>query len=688
MFIRWEKDRIKKILLISLSNIGDIILTTPVLENLKENFPSASFDVLVGPRGKEVLEKDKKIRNLIFYNKKASWKEKISLFKRLRCEKYDLVIDLRHTLLPFLIRPRYKTPFLKYISKHKLHMRDKHLRMIDYLGKDFYLSRIAPVVHFDQQDEDYIDNLFKKSEVGKDDVLVVISPSARSSTKRWAEENFIEVAKVLREDCKARIVLVGSAEDVLITQKIKAVIGDEVLDFAGMTTIPQLVVLLKRAKVLITNDSAVLHCGSAVNIPTFAIFGPTDPLKYGPLAENSFVFRRLLPCVPCEKAQCRYGSRKCLELIKPREVINAVKKFLASGYTPKVNEPIYKRILIIRTDRIGDVVLSTPVIKNLRDNFPQSFITIMVRPYTREIVEGNPYLDEVIVYDKERKDRSFLATLKFVFKIRKYKFDLAIILHPTNRVHIISFLAGIPKRVGYKKKLGFLNTDRIEEKKYLGEKHELDYNLDLLNYLGIPSHDRTLFFPIDKEAEEKVVLFLKENNLEDKNFVVIHPGASCPSKIWPAENFASVSDSLIRDFGMKILIVVAEKEAYLGEKVRNFMKETPILALGKFSLKELASLLKRAKLFISNDSGPVHIAVAVGTPVISIFGRKQPGLSPKRWGPLGEGNIILHKDIGCKECLAHNCKIGFKCLLAIKPEEVLEASKSIISRENSEIKIK
>ncbi|MCM8766011.1 MAG: lipopolysaccharide heptosyltransferase II, partial [Candidatus Omnitrophica bacterium] len=599
----------------------------------------------------------------------------------------------RQTIIPFLIGPGYRTPFLRRIPKHILHMWERHLYKIKNLpirsglrqfGEIAKIKYQKPLIHTDEDDEKYINGLLEKEGLNTNDLLIVIAPGARSSTKCWSLESFIEVARELRNELKAKIVLVGDREDFGVAEKIKENLKTGIFNFAGKTTISQLVVLLKKAKILITNDSAVLHCGSAVNLPTIAIFGPTDPFKYGPLAENSIVLRRFLPCVPCEKAQCKYGDKRCLELIKPWEVIEGVKRLLFFRHQFSAPKQLYKRILVIRSDRIGDVVLSTPVIKNLRDYFPQSFIAMMVRPYTKEIVENNPYLDEVIVYDKDGKDRSFLATLRFACKLRKYKFDLAIILHPTNRVHIISFLAGIRRRVGYQKKLGFLNTDRIEEKKYLGEKHELEYNLDLLHHLGIEPKDKTLFFPIDKEAEERVDLFFKKYGLDKKDFIVIHPGASCPSKIWPLENFASVSDSLMRDFGFKVLIVTDKKNSYLGQKVKNFMKYKPVL--GEFSLKELAVVLKRAKLFISNDSGPVHIAVAVGTPVISIFGRKQPGLSPRRWGPLGERDIVLHKDVGCLECFAHRCKIGFKCLRAIIPEEVLGAVQKILKRGDSNVK--
>ncbi|MBI4974600.1 MAG: glycosyltransferase family 9 protein, partial [Candidatus Omnitrophica bacterium] len=134
-----------------------------------------------------------------------------------------------------------------------------------------------------------------------------------------------------------------------------------------------------------------------------------------------------------------------------------------------------KKILIIRLDRIGDVLLSTPVIKAVREAKPASHIAFMVQPYCREVVEGNPYLNEVIIYDKEEAEKGILGNLTFILNLHRHRFDLAIILHPTNRTHIITFLAGIPERVGYDKKMGWLLTKRIPHAKQFGLKHEIDY---------------------------------------------------------------------------------------------------------------------------------------------------------------------------------------------------------------------
>ncbi len=340
----------------------------------------------------------------------------------------------------------------------------------------------------------------------------------------------------------------------------------------------------------------------------------------------------------------------------------------------------YQKILITRTDRIGDVLLSTPAIRALRKSFPHSHIAVMVRPYARDIALGNPYLDELIIYDKYGKQRSFYNSLKFAFALRKKKFDLACILHPTNRMHWITFLAGIKRRVGFKRKLSFLLTDRIEHQKQQGQKHELEYTLDLIRYLGINPQEKDLFMPIRKSSEQYIQALLANQGLDkDEKIVALHPGASCPSKIWPVENFARLADKLFRQFKLKPVIVSGPDDLDIGRKLIGLIHCPFIDAVGKTTVSQLASLLKRCQLFISNDSGPVHIAAALGLSQVVIFGRAQPGLSFRRWGPTGKNATVLYKDIGCLECLAHNCRQDFACLKAIAVEEVFSAARKLLS---------
>jgi heptosyltransferase-2 len=370
-----------------------------------------------------------------------------------------------------------------------------------------------------------------------------------------------------------------------------------------------------------------------------------------------------------------------MRLIKVEDVLREVNKILVpSPQTSALSfREDFKRILIVRTDRIGDVLLSTPVIKTVREIYPSAYIAMMVSPYAKDIVENNPYLDDVVIYDKDYRHKGWLSSVKFALRLRKKRFDLAIVLHPTNRVHLITFFAGIPKRVGYDRKFGFLLTDKIKHTKQFGEKHESEYSLDLLRYLGIEPKDKSSFMPIRPESEEWVEELCARESIKDSDrLLAVHPGASCPSKIWPAERFARVADKLVDKYGFKVLIIAGPKDLKIAERVIKNIQHPAINLAGMTSVSQLASLLRRCQLFISNDSGPVHIASAVGTPVISIFGRNQKGLSPKRWGPIGKRDRILHKEVGCIECLAHNCKKEFACLKAITVDEVVKVADSIL----------
>ena len=337
----------------------------------------------------------------------------------------------------------------------------------------------------------------------------------------------------------------------------------------------------------------------------------------------------------------------------------------------------FKRILIVRTDRLGDVILSTPVIRNLRLAFSKAFIAFMCLPYTREALEGNPDLDKVIIYDKYGKHKSLWSSIKFSFYLRKKKFDLALILHPTNRAHLITFLAGIPERVGWDKKLGKLLTRRIKHTKQEGKKHELEYTLDLLRGLGIPIKHTDTYFPILSKARTTVEQLLKGEGIgEGDKFIVIHPSASCSSKRWPQERFQRVIKLLKSRVGFKIIVITSQSEKEFGERL---VGDSGVIDLREsLSISEVGALLKQAALFISNDSGPVHIAASFNTPVISIFGRNDSGLSPLRWGPRGEESFYFHKDVGCTKCLAHNCIKGFLCLQEITPQEVVDKAISLL----------
>lgn len=669
-----------KIIFITLSNIGDCILTLPVLDALHQEYPYSRITCLVPERPKEIFINNPAIEHVVIFDKHAKLTDKIKLFISLSKEKFDIVVDLRNSFFgAFLPAKKRSFPFRTIPSRIK-HMKDRHLFRAGFSvyprrGGNYQSLVITP------GDIAYIDNIFSGGEIAKSNKLIVVAPGSRSQVKCWGKHNFSQLCSQLKK-AGQDVVLVGDKGDQAICSYVQQNSSGGIFNLCARTTIGQLAALLKKSKLLITNDSAVMHLASYLNVPVAAIFGPTNEVKYAPWSEKSIVIKKDIFCRPCEKAQCPSGTLACLGCVKLLDVFSQIKFMLAGNVQGILTSEAkqYRRILIIRTDRIGDVLLSTPVIYALRQKFPHAFISIMVAPYALDIVEDNLYLDEVIIYDKDGKHKSWWRSFKFSRRLKKKKFDLAIILHPTNRMHLVTFLAGIPQRLGYNRKLGFLLNLRKKHTKQEGSRHEAEYNLDLLSDLGIIGNPQDLFMPIRRESEQYVEeLFRKEGIRKIDKILAINPGSSCPSKIWPQENFVQVAEKLSGLYNFKILILAGPKEMYLADKLAREIKAKVINLAGKTSISQLASILKRCTLFISNDSGPVHVASALGTPVISIFGRNQAGLSPRRWGPLGKHGKYLHKDAGCIQCLAHNCKKEFACLKAISVDDVVKAAEDILS---------
>jgi len=336
------------------------------------------------------------------------------------------------------------------------------------------------------------------------------------------------------------------------------------------------------------------------------------------------------------------------------------------------------KILVTRTDRIGDLVISTPVFSAIRHKYPKAHIAALIFSENKDILEGNPFIDEVILYDKKSAQRGLLGQLFFAGKLRGKKFDVVVHLHATNRTHIAGFLAGIPARIGWDRRSPWTLTHVFRDQKAEGKKHEGEYNFDLLKPLGIEAPQRLeMFFPATPRAEASLNELLFQLAIpRGKAAVVLNPSASCPSKRWPAERFAELADLITGRCGAAVFLIGGAADEVLSAKIKDLCKSPVYDFTGRLSLSMLGSLLKKTALLISNDTGPVHIAAAVGTPVVSIFGRNQAGLSPARWRPLGEQVRIVWKDVGCTVCLAHNCQIAFLCLTEISAEEVLASAVS------------
>lgn len=313
-----NKDKIHSALLISLSNIGDAILTTPVLGVMLQQLPMAEVDVLAAPRTVELFDNNSDLREVILYDKHAPIRQKISFIKKLRLKHYDLIIDLKNSAFPFLIGASRRTS-LFFKNKKNISMKEKHLQRIKALG--FEIKGADFLIKIDKESEAFAKTIL--SEVKDRSRIIAISVGARSDIKRWPYSSFINVCGELQNKHKAFLVFLGDKGDIELTKKVTAEIGGDYLDLSGKTNLIQLAAILKRCNFLLCNDSAIMHMASAVKKPAIALFGPTDRKKYGPEGENSVIIYKRIKCAPCQKAQCVF-NHECLNLITPQEVLSEI----------------------------------------------------------------------------------------------------------------------------------------------------------------------------------------------------------------------------------------------------------------------------------------------------------------------------------------------------------------------------
>ena len=330
-----------------------------------------------------------------------------------------------------------------------------------------------------------------------------------------------------------------------------------------------------------------------------------------------------------------------------------------------------KKILIFNVNWLGDVLFSTATIRNIRRNYPDSFIACIIPSRCYPILKGNPHLDEIIIFDEKERQRSSLAKLRFVQLLKTKKFDVVFLLHRSFTRALICRLAGIPERVGYyTKKRGFLLTKRIKPVAR-DALHRIDYYLNIIEKAGLKVEDRYLEFFIDDKDVKFADEFLNKKSIGKDGFLAaINPGGNWLPKRWPEVNWAILADKLITEFGARVIITGSYTDIFTARKIRDLMKEKPIIASGVFNLKQLGALCKRLDLFITADTGPLHIANALGAKrIIALFGPTSPEIT----GPYPLKNTaILSKDVGCKiPCYVVRCKDN-RCMKAVTPEDVIE----------------
>jgi heptosyltransferase-2 len=332
------------------------------------------------------------------------------------------------------------------------------------------------------------------------------------------------------------------------------------------------------------------------------------------------------------------------------------------------------RILVLQTAFPGDVVLILPLVQALREHVPAAEIACLTTPRAADLLAHHPAIDERIMYDKRGKDRGVGGFIRMVRRLRTRPFDLALIPHRSLRSAALCRLAAIPRRIGFSTSAGrLLLTDVVA---YDPHAHEIRRNLQLLTPLGVPVAEtlRPRLFPGDAERRE-AGLILDGLSAGPGMVVALAPGSVWATKRWPEEKYAELGRRLTGRGDAVVLVGGPEDEALCARIARAVGGDRIRSAAGRLSLLGSAALLARCEVLVSNDSAPMHLAGAVGTRVVAVFGPTVPAFG---FAPSGPRDIVVETHgLLCRPCAIHGgprCPIGtFVCMLNIEPQAVLNA---------------
>lgn len=340
----------------------------------------------------------------------------------------------------------------------------------------------------------------------------------------------------------------------------------------------------------------------------------------------------------------------------------------------------WRNVLVLQTSFLGDTVLTLPLICEIKRRFPFSRVTLVCTPQGKELLQEHPSIDHILVDDKRGRDRGCLGLWRQANTLRRKRFTLAISPHKSLRSALLLRLARIPSRVGFAQSKGwFLYTLRIQRNPAA---HDVERTLSLLEACGIPLEQCERRFGLQPSAAtyRAVNELFQSTGIDGAQFLVgVNPGSVWATKRWLPEGYARAIELLKQKYHCQAVLFGGPGDVELTQKIQTLCGSAAVDLAGKLSLKELPAALSRLSLFITNDSGPMHIAVAQGVPTVSIFCATTPSLG---FYPYSSRAVVLEKALPCRPCSPHGgrrCPLGTEdCMRLITPEHVLQAVEKIL----------
>jgi heptosyltransferase II len=340
----------------------------------------------------------------------------------------------------------------------------------------------------------------------------------------------------------------------------------------------------------------------------------------------------------------------------------------------------WKNVLVVQTSFLGDTVLTLPLIAEIKRRHPAGRLSLLCAPVASELLASHPGIDEVIVDDKRRQDAGVLGLWRKAKMLHQKRFTLAISPHKSFRSALLLFLARIPYRVGFRQSKGAFLFHSLADRDPL--RHDVERNLSILQALGIPTKDCRpgIDLPIHPDSQEKSRQVLKAAGVDSNKTVVgINPGSVWPTKRWSPDLFAALIRRLKQDVNCEIVLFGGPEDVETVSKIQALCETVVINLSGKTALHDLPAAISACDLFITNDSGPMHIAVGCNVPVVAIFCATTPSLG---FYPYTSKAVVVEKELSCRPCSSHGgrrCPLGTEdCIKLIRPEHVLQAAQQVL----------
>lgn len=707
-----------------LGGIGDVLIALSAIQALTRSYPQAHLTVLTLAPGSQLLQHDPLIHRVI---EADSDHPRQSLEAVLADQAFDLIVsDTNYDGIGQLIQQSGAAKTVTNLWQSPPSDERVGDRFVQILLAEGIIQPTAiapPQLHLTPSERQQAQAKLSHLPHPR----VVLYPDAGMEIKRWPLSHFVALGRAMQTQYGATIIVpVGS--DPQQTTDLAEQLG-EMVQILPRSSLRELTSAIACTDLLVAADTGIARIAAALNVPTITLFGPSWHGRYG--QPEPHINLQGYPDCPervtanFTEQRCWYGGdcpldrwHTCLEDISPDQVLAAAASFLGdrnpkrdqiyvsiseNRKLPESRSPVFitsstehsspskshqdwanvRNLLVMRLDNIGDVIMTSPVLRSLRENLPHAHITLMASPGGSYAAPLLPWVDEVLTWRTLWQDLGKLSfdparEWELIETLGDRHFDAAIILtsfsqspHPPA---LICHLAGIPLRLGASKETGngLLHPEIASPP---DEIHQVERNLQLIEAVGLKVKDRSLQIQIPPAERDRAILHLQQRGLDaDAPYILLNPWTSCQARNYDSERFAIAARELAHLTGWPVLVTGVEKDRDRSAALLDILGSHAIDLIGATTLLELAALIDTAQLVLTNNTSTMHIADATRTPSVVLFAGTE---YESQWQPRHGPFRLLRQPTACSPCYAFTCPYDLECL-DISPNAVVEAARSLL----------